>query len=444
MVSRIRNQTNLYANRDKNDANFKVTIDEINKFIGILLLSGYNMLPSERSYWSKQPDLGVPIVIEAMSRNRFQQIKSYIHLADNLHLQQGNKMAKVQQLYDEFNENIKKFGIFDENLSIDESMVPYQGQHGCKMFIKGKPIRFGFKIWCLCAPNGYPYQMDIYTGKSEGNEPLGSKIINNMVAVISEHSDTTKHHLYMDNFFSSRELYVSMTERNIKATGTIRENRTGGANRMIGSKKEMKRTTRGTNDFRCDGKVFVNCWNDNSIVYAISNTFTHEPLHDVKRWKKGKGQVTIKQPDLIFQYNKYMGGVDSFDRLLSSYRPVLRSRKWWWPLFSNILNAAVVAAWRLHCSATVGIGISLSHLEFRRMVVLCLLKESRDAQRSGGRHVSLPAPVSKYCTYYLLFFYYLFTVLHTFRYDSMELVTLQCLQHREGALYAKKIQGKCV
>ena len=73
--------------RDKNDANFDITTEEINKFIGIILLSGYHILPSERSYWSNQPDLGVPIVTGAMSRNRFQQIKSYLHLADNLQLQ---------------------------------------------------------------------------------------------------------------------------------------------------------------------------------------------------------------------------------------------------------------------------------------------------------------------------------------------------------------------
>ncbi|KRZ02335.1 PiggyBac transposable element-derived protein 1 [Trichinella zimbabwensis] len=43
-----------------------------------------------------------------------------------------------------------------------------------------------------------------------------------------------------------------------------------------------------------------------------------------------------------------MGGVDTLDEVLSSYRPLLRSKKWWWNLFSNALNVAVVAAWRLH------------------------------------------------------------------------------------------------
>ncbi|CAH2109195.1 unnamed protein product [Euphydryas editha] len=59
-----------------------------------------------------------------------------------------------------------QFGIFSHNLSIDEEMVPYFGRHGYKMFIKGKPVRFGFKLWCLCSSNGYLYQFIPYGGKN--------------------------------------------------------------------------------------------------------------------------------------------------------------------------------------------------------------------------------------------------------------------------------------
>nr|CAH7746854.1 unnamed protein product [Callosobruchus chinensis] len=47
------------------------------------------------------------------------------------------------------NEKNMQFGIFSHNLSIDEEMVTYFGRHSCKMFMKGKPIRFGFKLRCL-------------------------------------------------------------------------------------------------------------------------------------------------------------------------------------------------------------------------------------------------------------------------------------------------------
>ena len=70
-------------------------------------------------------------------------------------------MSKISQLYDMLNGNLTKFGIFHEMLSIDESMVPYFGRHSAKMFARGKFIRFGYKIWCMC---GYPYHMKIYQG----------------------------------------------------------------------------------------------------------------------------------------------------------------------------------------------------------------------------------------------------------------------------------------
>ena len=49
----------------------------------------------------------------------------------------------------------KQYDVLHDLVSIDESMMPYYGSHSCKMFIKGKPIRFGYKLWCLCESDGY-------------------------------------------------------------------------------------------------------------------------------------------------------------------------------------------------------------------------------------------------------------------------------------------------
>ncbi|KRZ50852.1 PiggyBac transposable element-derived protein 3 [Trichinella nativa] len=63
---------------------------------------------------------------------------------------------------------LQQWGIFSEALSIDECMVPYYGHYSCKMFIKGKPIRFGFK-----------YAMQTYAGKETDreNEPHGLRVV---------------------------------------------------------------------------------------------------------------------------------------------------------------------------------------------------------------------------------------------------------------------------
>ena len=44
----------------------------------------------------------------------------------------------------------------------DESLVPYYGRHGLKQHIHGKLIRFGYKIWCFCATEGYLIQAKPY------------------------------------------------------------------------------------------------------------------------------------------------------------------------------------------------------------------------------------------------------------------------------------------
>lgn len=89
-----------------------------------------------------------------------------------------------------------------------------------------------------------------------------------------------------------------------------------------------------------------------------------------------------------------MGGVDQLDRLLSSYRPKIRGKKWWWPLFTNALNLSIVAAWRIHC-ALHDRQQQLSHLAFLRQITICLLKYagSERKQSGGGSHVDQPNDV---------------------------------------------------
>ena len=67
LTQNILEQILLYARRDKNNVNFDLQKPELLRFFGIIILSGYHKLPSERDYWSIQPDLGVPIVSEALN-----------------------------------------------------------------------------------------------------------------------------------------------------------------------------------------------------------------------------------------------------------------------------------------------------------------------------------------------------------------------------------------
>ena len=58
-------------------------------------------------------------------------------------------------------------------------MIRYYGMHPAKMFMRVKPIKFGYKFWCLCGSNGYLFNFDPYFGKGENDdkEPLGMRAV---------------------------------------------------------------------------------------------------------------------------------------------------------------------------------------------------------------------------------------------------------------------------
>ena len=76
-------QSNLYARQDKGNHSWSMDEDDCYVFLAILLLSGYVPLPRRRMFWEKDADCQNPAVADAMSRNKFNDIFSFIHLCDN-------------------------------------------------------------------------------------------------------------------------------------------------------------------------------------------------------------------------------------------------------------------------------------------------------------------------------------------------------------------------
>lgn len=145
-------QTNLYSAQKNKLIN--MTMNEMYVFIGGLLLSGYAKYPQKRMFWSSSPD--VPNILQNSIRlNRFEQILRNFHLNDNTQIDRNDRLFKLRPMITHLKEAFRLHGGLQEHLSIDESMIPYYGKHYAKQFIKGKPIRFGFKNWTLCTANGY-------------------------------------------------------------------------------------------------------------------------------------------------------------------------------------------------------------------------------------------------------------------------------------------------
>ena len=200
--------------------------------LAILLLSGYSVLPRQKLYWENSSDVFKRTMSEAMSRNRFEEILSVFHLADNHHLEPSDVFSKVRPFYAAINEKCLEYFLNDECLSVDESMLPYYGRHSSKQRIVGKPIRMGYKVWVLASSDGYVIQFEPYQGakKSGGTRSsatswgLGESVVLDLLAELPLQ---TSYHIFMDNYFTSLRLLYHLREHNIQATGVIRSNKLG-------------------------------------------------------------------------------------------------------------------------------------------------------------------------------------------------------------------------
>ena len=127
-----------------------------------------------------------------MRRDKFEATFANFHSADNNNcLDDTDKFAKVRPLIKLLNKKFQQYVSNEEFYSFDESMCEYYGRDGRKQFLRGIPIRFGFKIWCGTTQLGYLVWFDPYQGKvdssrtQENNLGLGRNLVTKFADVLA-------------------------------------------------------------------------------------------------------------------------------------------------------------------------------------------------------------------------------------------------------------------
>jgi hypothetical protein len=120
---------------------------------------------------------------------------------------------------------------------------------------------------------------------------------------------------------------------------------------------------------------------DNKPVHLISN-FHGSETTSVKRKAKDGSAVTVPCPSAVFDYNKYMGGVDHADRLRALYNIDRKSQKWWHRLFFGLIDIMFVNSYVVYTTLFNKISV----LEYRRSIVQGLLtKQSLKTKNSPAQ-----------------------------------------------------------
>lgn len=378
--------SNEYAVKLDN-VNPQITRLDLLRFIGIMVIGGYNVLPSSVMMWSSKDDTYNKLVAECMSSKRFLSIAKYIHFAPLDGFNPNDKMWKLRPLTDRLNENFKRHFVPEQHLSYDESMIAYYGRHGCKQFIKGKPLRFGYKVWCMNSPLGYCIAFDIYQGKNHRYNPSVEAKFGKCVTPLLYMIDalpTDKKELpycfYFDNLFTGLPVLHFLKLHGYEATGTMRENRLP-KNCPLPPKKTIQKKERGFSVSKSISgtSIKVTKWVDNNVVTMASTLYGEQPKDKAGRYSRADfARIEVQRPAVVAAYNRNMGGVDRMDQNIAAYRIATRKKKWWWSIFTWTIDVAIQNSWLLARKA----GVNQTQLDFRRSLALFLAKTCADEARS--------------------------------------------------------------
>nr|CAI5851117.1 unnamed protein product [Callosobruchus analis] len=218
-------------------------------------------------------------------------------------------------------------------------MIAFKGRSAIKQFMPMKPVKRGYKVWCLAdSQTGYICKFDIYTGKSadaeKGSYGLGEKVVIKLTTSLKNQ----KCLVAFDNFFTSVPLMEKLLNDGIFAVGTVRTNRKN----LLHIYKDKTKMQRGQFMFETKGKLSAVKWMDSKCVHVLSNYFCPKETATVLRRNKTGQRETVHCPKAIAEYNKIMGGVDKFDQLHERYAIGRRSTKWWHRILYYLVDMAIV------------------------------------------------------------------------------------------------------
>ena len=192
---------------------YPVTMEEMKAFFGCRV--AIEMLvhkPRYEQYWrQKDNELTItPGFNKVFTRDRFLAIWSFLHCVneDDPTLDKTDKIYKTRPI---FNVVLAKFQHYyhpNQDLSLDEGMIPTKNSLSIRQYIKDKPIKWGIKTYLVCdSDNGYICNAEVYTGAREDANVIDNLgVTGNLVVRLLQPFHDQNYHVYCDRYYSGIEL----------------------------------------------------------------------------------------------------------------------------------------------------------------------------------------------------------------------------------------------
>ena len=205
------------------------------------------------------------------------------------------------------------------------------------------------------------------------------------------------HHLYVDNFYTSPQLFADLHMNGFGACGTVQVNRRGLPPSMKDSMRKGEKKC-----LQVDEVTTAIQWKDKRVVSMLTTIHSDDVVVVQRRSRVApSGREEVKNPVAITEYNQYMGGVDRADQLLSYYGYSHRTIKWWKRGFFFSFDMAVVNAYLLYLGKHPNRRGRLTYERFRITLAKEMLESAgisvdhTNEQPTPGPHVNPRQPIAR-------------------------------------------------
>ena len=363
----------------------EVTEAEMFAFLALTLQMGHTVQGRLEDYWTNMEQLCTPFYRQMMARARYCHILRFLHFTDNNRHgfdRTDDQLWKIRDLFEIIRTNFSKFYNPSEHLAIDEVIVKFKGRMVFKKYIQKKSNHFGIKMFKLCDSTGYTYDMNVYLGKDGQRAAQHLTATRNTVANLTRGVEGFGHKLYMNNFFSSPDLYDDLAQKKIFCCGTVRLHRKGMPKDL---KPKTLRLKRGDIRVRTRGDLTALVWKDKRDMCLLTNI--HNPPREGNYCDEHGNAI---KPTIVADYNRHMGHIDNADGMANSYTASRRTWKWTKKLFFHLLDLAIINSYILLSSCG---GKKISHRDFRLTLIGEMLARSGHEPRPSFP-VGRPGPAS--------------------------------------------------
>ena len=362
VISNLVDFTNLYADMHilskpsyaTGDGEWELTnAGEMKSFIAVLIYFGLVRVADADKYWSRRTLYSGLWARRMLSRLRFRALRAFFHCSQPLDPTApipNDRLARVRYLYDHLRNCCPQYWQPGAQISIDERMVRFKGRQVMKVYIKNKPVKWGFKSFTLCdSATAYNCHFELYTGQQLEHSEYG--LTHDLVMRLVDLYLDQHYQLFTDNYYTSHTLATSLLHRNTYLVGTVRSNRQGFPDRLKQVAAFQRHGQRGDMRYERVGEIVYVQWLDKRSVTVLSTmhratssvVVTHKVRNDEGNWV----DRDFPKPAAVDFYNRNMGGVDVFDQLASSYRLLRRSKKFTKILFADMLEISVINSYKL-------------------------------------------------------------------------------------------------